>query len=95
MAVIIFWHRMTTPTEICAPASSVKTMVAHATHCNIHVGTTPHQSRRYAFDFGIRVGDKLLTIDNKEITSNTSVEQVRNLLRGDPGTDVMIQFQRE
>jgi carboxyl-terminal processing protease len=41
------------------------------------------------------VGDKLLTIDNKEITPNKSVEQVRNLLRGEPGTDVTIQFQRE
>jgi C-terminal processing protease CtpA/Prc len=51
----------------------------------------------YAFDYGMRMGDKLLTIDNNDITPTTSVEQVRNLLRvrGEPGTDVTIQFQRE
>lgn len=49
----------------------------------------------YAFDYGMRPGDKLLSIDKKDIMSSTSVEQVRNLLRGEPGTDVTIEFERE
>lgn len=49
----------------------------------------------YAFDYGMRVGDKLVAIDDHEITEDTSVEQVRNNLRGEPGTLVSISFERE
>lgn len=49
----------------------------------------------YAFDYGMRPGDKLLSIDQTDISTSTSVEQVRNLLRGEPGTDVTIEFERE
>lgn len=49
----------------------------------------------YAYDAGMRVGDKLLAIDDFEITRNTNVEEVRNHLRGVPGTDVTINFLRD
>ena len=53
----------------------------------------------YAFDYGMRVGDKLIAIDNAPlITSDgniVSVEQVRNRLRGEPGTTVRIDFERD
>ena len=49
----------------------------------------------YAFDYGMRVGDRLLTVDGNDITAKTSVEDVRNLLRGDPGTSVVVSFARE
>ena len=49
----------------------------------------------YAFDYGLRVGDKLVAIDDKRISTSTSVEDVRNMLRGEPGTLVTIHFERE
>lgn len=49
----------------------------------------------YAYDAGFRVGDKLLSVDDFEIKPTTTVEQVRNHLRGEPGTPVSITFQRE
>ena len=49
----------------------------------------------YAFDAGLRVGDKLLSVDDFEIKPTTTVDQVRNHLRGEPGTPVSITFQRE
>lgn len=49
----------------------------------------------YAFDYGMRVGDKLVGIDDTEITDDFSVEDVRNTLRGEPGTLVTISFTRE
>lgn len=49
----------------------------------------------YAFDYGMRVGDKLLSVDSTEITAGMSVEDVRNKLRGEPGTEVSIRFERE
>ena len=49
----------------------------------------------YAFDAGMRVGDKLLTIDDMVIGPDTTVDQVRNKLRGEPGTYVDVSFQRE
>jgi C-terminal peptidase prc len=49
----------------------------------------------YAYDYGMRVGDKLLSIDGTDITKSSSVEQVRNLLRGEPGTQVTIEFERD
>mmetsp|Transcript_21377 Transcript_21377/g.43493 ORF Transcript_21377/g.43493 Transcript_21377/m.43493 type:complete len:901 (+) Transcript_21377:312-3014(+) len=49
----------------------------------------------YAYDAGFRVGDKLIAVDDFPITPTTSVDEVRNHLRGDPGTDVSITFVRE
>mmetsp|Transcript_17153 Transcript_17153/g.37234 ORF Transcript_17153/g.37234 Transcript_17153/m.37234 type:complete len:629 (+) Transcript_17153:348-2234(+) len=49
----------------------------------------------YAYDAGMRVGDKLLAIDDFKIKPTTSVEDVRNHLRGDPGTSVSVTFLRE
>ena len=49
----------------------------------------------YAFDAGMRVGDKLLTIDDMVIGPDTTVDQVRNKLRGEPGTYVDVSFERE
>ena len=49
----------------------------------------------YAFDYGMRVGDKLLAVDDVPITPGTTVEQVRNSLRGEPGTMVTIRFERD
>eukprot|EP00980_Cylindrotheca_fusiformis_P007964 scaffold1697_cov120-Cylindrotheca_fusiformis.AAC.46 len=48
----------------------------------------------YAFDYGMRVGDKLVAVDDLTITQDTSVEDVRNVLRGEPGTMVTIKFDR-
>jgi len=49
----------------------------------------------YAFDYGLRVGDKLVAIDDKPIDESTTVDQVRSGLRGKPGTLVSISFERE
>jgi len=49
----------------------------------------------YAFDYGLRVGDKLTAVDATDILPGMSVEDVRNKLRGEPGTEVTIQFERE
>lgn len=49
----------------------------------------------YAYDAGMRVGDKLLAVDDFEIQPTTSPDEVRNHLRGDPGTEVQVKFLRE
>lgn len=49
----------------------------------------------YAYDAGLRVGDKLLAIDDFEIKPTTAVDEVRNHLRGEPGTPVSITFLRD
>lgn len=50
----------------------------------------------YAFDYGMRVGDKLVRVDSLDILpGSTTVEQVRNTLRGEPGTPVHISFERD
>ena len=41
-----------------------------------------------------RVGDRILSIDDTDVTGMT-VDKVRNLLRGDPGTDITIILERE
>lgn len=48
----------------------------------------------YAFENNIRVGDRILSVDGTD-TSDMSVDNVRNLLRGDPGTDISIVLERE
>ena len=49
----------------------------------------------YAFDYGMRVGDKILAVNDQVIGPDSTVDQVRSLLRGEPGTEVKIQFERE
>jgi Periplasmic protease len=49
----------------------------------------------YAFDYGMRPGDKLVAVDDWRIEPGTSVEEVRNRLRGEPGSTVDITFQRD
>lgn len=48
----------------------------------------------YAFDYGLRPGDRLVAVDDQFLDDKT-VEQVRNVLRGTPGSPVTIQFQRD
>ena len=48
----------------------------------------------YAYDAGMRVGDKLITVNDKNVEKMT-VEQVRNELRGDPGSKVSVSFERD
>ena len=49
----------------------------------------------YAFDYGMRPGDKLVAVDGWEIEPGTPVEEVRNRLRGEPGSSVEIAFERD
>mmetsp|Transcript_9359 Transcript_9359/g.27947 ORF Transcript_9359/g.27947 Transcript_9359/m.27947 type:complete len:933 (-) Transcript_9359:59-2857(-) len=50
----------------------------------------------YAFDYGMRTGDRLTKVDDLAIEKGkTTVEDVRNVLRGEPGTLVNIQFERD
>lgn len=49
----------------------------------------------YAFDAGMRVGDKIVAVDDYKIGPETTVEAVRNHLRGDPGTFVAVSFLRD
>jgi carboxyl-terminal processing protease len=49
----------------------------------------------YAFDYGMRVGDRLISIDDTPVTQDTTVEDVRDKLRGTPGTSVEVSFERE
>jgi C-terminal peptidase prc len=48
----------------------------------------------YAYDDGMRPGDRLLSIDGKSVKALGS-DEVRDLLRGDPGTSVQLQVQRD
>lgn len=50
----------------------------------------------YAFDYGMRTGDRLTKVDDLVVEKGkTTVEDVRNVLRGTPGTMVSIQFERD
>lgn len=49
----------------------------------------------YAFDYGLRPGDKLVAVDGWRFDNGATVEDVRNKLRGEPGSDVDITFERE
>jgi len=48
----------------------------------------------YAFDYGMRPGDKIVAVDGKRFSPDESVENVRNMLRGEPGSQVAITIQR-
>lgn len=47
----------------------------------------------YAFDAGVRVGDKIISVDGKDVAS-MSVGDVSEMLRGKRGTEVKITFER-
>lgn len=49
----------------------------------------------YAFDAGMRPGDKIVAVDGFRINPGTPVESVRSKLRGEPGTSVDITFERD
>lgn len=49
----------------------------------------------YAFDYGMRPGDKIVAVDGWRVGSGSVVEDVRNRLRGDPGSTVDITIERE
>lgn len=49
----------------------------------------------YAFDAGMRPGDKIVAVDGWRIGYGTPVESVRGRLRGEPGTSVDITFERD
>ncbi len=49
----------------------------------------------YAFDAGMRPGDKIVAIDGWRVDPGTPVEAVRSRLRGEPGTSVDITFERD
>ncbi|KAL7554919.1 hypothetical protein ACHAWF_018474 [Thalassiosira exigua] len=47
----------------------------------------------YAYDAGLRVGDEILAIDDHGVADDT-LESVRGLLMGPPGTKVKVSFKR-
>eukprot|EP00960_Hanusia_phi_P025757 745865-Hanusia_phi.AAC.2 len=47
----------------------------------------------YAFDAGLRVGDVLLSVNDKDV-KDLPVDKVSELLKGDPGTSVKIRYSR-
>jgi len=49
----------------------------------------------YAFDAGMRPGDKIVAVDGWRIDPGTPVEAVRARLRGEPGTSVDITIERD
>ena len=50
----------------------------------------------YAFDYGMRTGDRLTKVNDLVVEKGkTTVEDVRNVLRGEPGTTVNIEFERD
>jgi len=49
----------------------------------------------YAYDYGMRVGDRLMAIDGQLLTPTMTAEDVRNKLRGEPGTSVEVTFVRD
>lgn len=49
----------------------------------------------YSFDYGMRPGDKIVAVDDWRVTPGTSVESVRNRLRGEAGSTVDITFERD
>ena len=48
----------------------------------------------YAYDAGIRVGDRILSVNGVD-TRQMSVDKVRDLLRGDPDTDIVVEVSRD
>ena len=49
----------------------------------------------YAYDYGMRVGDKITAVDGVRLTDISTSDDVRNMLRGAPGTFVDVSFLRD
>jgi len=49
----------------------------------------------YAFDAGMRVGDRIVAVDDFVVNRDTTVDEVRSRLRGIPGTTVAVSFERD
>merc|ERR1719399_1991650 len=48
----------------------------------------------FAFDAGVRPGDRLLQVDGTDVKT-LSVDEVKTNLRGEPGTEVQVTVQRD
>ena len=48
----------------------------------------------FAYDAGLRIGDRIMAIDGKNVI-DYSADEVKNVLRGDPLTDVVVSVERE
>lgn len=48
----------------------------------------------YAYDAGLRAGDRLLRVNGVD-TKGLAVEEVKDLLRGEAGTDAVVEYNRE
>jgi C-terminal peptidase prc len=48
----------------------------------------------YAYDNGLRIGDRLLSVNSIDVHGK-DVEKVRDLLRGEPDTDVSVTYERD
>ena len=48
----------------------------------------------FAFDAGVRPGDKIVAVDGQDVGS-LSVDAVKSLLRGEPGTSITLTVKRD
>lgn len=48
----------------------------------------------FAYDAGLRIGDRIVAIDGKNV-EDYNADQVKSFLRGDPQTDVVVSVERE
>jgi C-terminal peptidase prc len=48
----------------------------------------------FAFDAGVRPGDRIVAVDGKNV-NELSVDAVKSMLRGEPGTSIMLTVQRD
>lgn len=48
----------------------------------------------YGYDSGLRVGDRIIRVDGMDIR-NMNIQQIRDLLRGEPESNVVIEVERD
>ena len=48
----------------------------------------------YAYDAGVRAGDRILAVDGQDVKP-LEVDEVKNLLRGEPGTSIQLKVSRD
>ena len=48
----------------------------------------------YSYEKGLRVGDRLLQVGGQDV-SGMLIDDVRDLLRGDPDTEVTVRYERD